>query len=302
MFDFSEINKNSYNQIAGINDTIFDTSEPLSNKVSMALEEFIKNLKIEGNKILNVGCGTGDFDIYLANSGYNVTGMDFSENMTVTCRNKLRIYKESIEKRNRLITNPGFIRDNNTKLNSILSNVNPKIKFITDDISDMNEISEQYNIIIMINTLPFIPENKIERVMENVSKRLYKNGVFIVFHFTEAYYNQLKLINSTGKLFDYSLNYSRLEENKEIAKTELKILRSDMVNLPFKLEFYEKIYQPAFLCDIAKKNNLNIIKISPDVPVAVINENDLNEIFSRINLSFTSDTPVNRVIITFMKK
>lgn len=301
MFDFSEVNKNAFNQIAGINDTLFDTSEPLLNKTNMFLEEFIKNLKVEGNKVLEIGCGTGDFDIYMANSGYNVTGIDFSENMTIACRNKLRVYKENIEKRNKLITNPRFVKDNNAKFSSVLSNINPKIKFITDDISEMSEISEQYNIIIMVNTFPFIPENKIERVIENVSKRLYKNGIFIIYHYTEAYYNKLESKTNNTNLFDYSLNYTK-QEKEGIIKTELKISRSDMVKLPFEIEFYEKIYPLKFLYEIAQKNKLDIMKISPDIQMAVFNVNDLNEIFSRITLSFNSNMPVNRVIMAFQKQ
>jgi len=164
MFDFSEVNKNAFNEIAGINDTIFDNSDPLSNKFNINFEETIRSFKVAGNKVLEVGCGTGDLSIYLANAGYNVTGIDFSENMSTVCRNKLRVYKESIKKRNELISNPRFVKDNDVNKLTVLSNVNPIIKFITEDISQVSENLEQYNIIAGVNFLSFLSENKIDAI------------------------------------------------------------------------------------------------------------------------------------------
>lgn len=43
-----------------------------------------------GKRILDIGCGTGTLSEYIANKGYNVDAIDFSEEMLKIARNKIK--------------------------------------------------------------------------------------------------------------------------------------------------------------------------------------------------------------------
>ena len=51
---------------------------------------FIKKHHPKAKTILNLGCGTGKHDIYFAQAGYTVTGVDLSENMVAIAQKNAR--------------------------------------------------------------------------------------------------------------------------------------------------------------------------------------------------------------------
>jgi len=53
------------------------------------IQTLIKNYStIPVSEILNLGCGTGNHDLFLAKNGYNITGVDLSENMIEIAKNQ----------------------------------------------------------------------------------------------------------------------------------------------------------------------------------------------------------------------
>lgn len=52
------------------------------------IEKLIKNYLPSAKEILDLGCGTGTHDFYLERKGYDVTGIDLSENMISIARDK----------------------------------------------------------------------------------------------------------------------------------------------------------------------------------------------------------------------
>jgi 2-polyprenyl-3-methyl-5-hydroxy-6-metoxy-1,4-benzoquinol methylase len=52
------------------------------------ITSLIKKFKPHAKTILNLGCGTGNHDLLLANSNYKVTGVDLSENMISIAKQK----------------------------------------------------------------------------------------------------------------------------------------------------------------------------------------------------------------------
>ncbi len=48
----------------------------------------IRKHEVSGNTVLNLGCGSGRHDRYLAEKGYKITGVDFSEEMLTLARNE----------------------------------------------------------------------------------------------------------------------------------------------------------------------------------------------------------------------
>ncbi len=55
-----------------------------------ALVELIKTKNITPCKVIDLGCGAGNYAIYLAEQGFDVTGIDISEEALVIARNKAR--------------------------------------------------------------------------------------------------------------------------------------------------------------------------------------------------------------------
>lgn len=59
------------------------------------IEEIIKNENVRVKNILELGCGTGNITIPLAKKGYDIAGIDISEEMLIVAREKSQ--KEGIE-------------------------------------------------------------------------------------------------------------------------------------------------------------------------------------------------------------
>lgn len=102
------------------------------------IEDFIKN--VEGDKILDLGCGHGIFSNYFYQSGFEVTGVDFSKKL-------LNIAKKNY----------------------------PKIHFIEEDICDFKS-KEKFNGIFLKNVLFHLPDEDIIHIFKNFLKYLEDDG------------------------------------------------------------------------------------------------------------------------------
>lgn len=80
MLQKDDINKKTYNAIAKVyfEERHFDSED------KSYLDYFVETFS--GNKILDIGCGTGTLSNYLSYLGYDVTGVDFAENMISIAR------------------------------------------------------------------------------------------------------------------------------------------------------------------------------------------------------------------------
>lgn len=82
--DYKSITKTAYDKYASIFDTKFE--EHFQKRVHKKADNFIKNL--QGSKILDVGCGSGNHALYFKNQGLDVTCVDISEAMIDICKKK----------------------------------------------------------------------------------------------------------------------------------------------------------------------------------------------------------------------
>jgi ubiquinone/menaquinone biosynthesis C-methylase UbiE len=107
------------------------------------IEDIFKNTR-KPKKILEIGCGTGNYTKILLERGYEITGVDISENMLKTAKEKC---------------------------NS---------KFIKGDIRDTS-INDRFDACIaMFAVMGYITENSdIVKALNNIRKHLKKNGIFI---------------------------------------------------------------------------------------------------------------------------
>lgn len=114
--------------------------------------DFIKNILAIYNKkpqkILEMGCGTGNFTELLCKEGYNVTAFDLSEDMLSIAYNKLDSYRN--------------------------------IQLLKQDMTDFG-INKKFDAIVSVcDSVNYITEySKLEKTFENVYSHLESDGIFI---------------------------------------------------------------------------------------------------------------------------
>lgn len=104
-------------------------------------------LPFEGKKILDIGCGTGNYSIRLAELGYEVVGIDISDEMLDIARNKAK------EK-------------------------NLNIKFYNMDIYDLKFIDEEFHGAFSMAAFEFIEDT--ERAMYEIFRVVKPEGKILI--------------------------------------------------------------------------------------------------------------------------
>lgn len=129
---------NTYNRIANKYD------EEYGNDLSDTPYIDIFLSKTWGNRILDIGCGTGTLSEYIANKGYTVDAIDFSEEMLKIARNKIK-------------------------------NVN----FIQMDMRNI-DIDKKYNGIMLAYSLFHISKKEVIKAIESYYNLLEDNGTMLI--------------------------------------------------------------------------------------------------------------------------
>lgn len=133
-----EETRETYNKIAS------NYEKEYENDLSDApyIDSFLS--QVEGNYILDMGCGPGTLSKYIANKGYNVDAIDYSEEM-------LKIAREKI------------------------NNVN----FIQMDMRNV-EMNKKYNGIMLAYSLFHISKDEVKNVLPKYYDLLEDNGVMLI--------------------------------------------------------------------------------------------------------------------------
>jgi len=114
-------------------------------KETKFLNHLIKINHIKGKKILDVGCGTGNHDIYMEKQGFSITGIDLNQEMLNIARKK-----------------------------------NDSIKWLQGDMKTFN-IHKKFDIIIcLFSTIHYnLDYKELKKTLTNFFKHLKKNGLLI---------------------------------------------------------------------------------------------------------------------------
>lgn len=159
------------------------------NLVKNHLDNFIKYIK--NGKIFDVGCGHGRDAKYLEDNGFNVTGIDLSENML-----------------------------NIARINS------PKSKFIKMDMKDLSNIQNNFlDRIWSCASLLTIPKSQVKNILFNFNRILKESGIIFISvkeGSEEGYFigeNNIK---------KYYTNYNKDELCKIIKDCGFKILKTNI--------------------------------------------------------------------------
>jgi len=100
-----------------------------------------------GPKILEIGCGTGQYTTELAEQGYQITAVDISEKMMAKAREK--------------ITNFGY-----------------QVKWLKADITQIMDQLEQYHGILSMSAFEFIPNP--EEILASLFEHLEPKGCLVI--------------------------------------------------------------------------------------------------------------------------
>ncbi|MHC4757477.1 MAG: class I SAM-dependent methyltransferase [Planctomycetota bacterium] len=170
------------------------------------LVNVIETAVIEPCRAIDLGCGAGNYAIYLASKGFEVTGIDFSPTA-------IKIAKENA-------------KNKGVKCNLIVSDV----------IKDLCELHERFDFAYDWGLLHHIlPENRGQYV-ENVSRLLTLNGKYLSLCFSE----KDKGFEGEGKyrktFIGSTLYFSSEEELRKLFSPYFEIMELRTIEIDGKLE------------------------------------------------------------------
>ena len=119
------------------------------------LVELVDSGKVKPCKAIDLGCGTGNYSIYLASAGFDVTGIDNSPTA-------IKIAKENAKKKG-------------IKCNFLVANV----------LGNMNEVEGKFEFAYDWELLHHIFPEQRQRYVKNVYKILNPRGKFLSVCFSE---------------------------------------------------------------------------------------------------------------------
>jgi len=184
-----------------------------------------RNIPIdEGSKVLDLACGAGRHSILFAKNGFDVTGIDISENL-------LNVAKNTAQE------------------------LGLSINFIKSDLRKLC-LSESFHLIINLFTSFGYFENDEENgeVIKLASRHLNDNGYFVIDFFNFAYLNKNLIPVSYDKTKDSIIKQERVFEGNRIIK------RISITSKANEKHYYESIrtYCKDELLSLIMKNQLKI--------------------------------------------
>lgn len=171
------------------------------------LVELIEDGKIKPCKVLDVGCGEGFYAIYLASKGFDVTGIDISENAIRSAKKHAK--KKSV-----------------------------KIKFIAMDTADLSKLKEKFDFVFEWALMHYIMPSQRQKYVEDIRKILRKGGKYFSYSFNEnsPHFNQpgkkYRLTPPGQSTPEGGKHYfSSLKELKELFKPHFKIIEAKIIDV-----------------------------------------------------------------------
>ncbi len=147
----------------------------------------------EKMKILDIGCGAGTLDFYLANRGYDITGIDISEKAISECKK--------------------------TAKNLNLKNV----KFITEDFPNAN-IKGKYDLIIFTEVIEHLDDDC--KALKVLHKALKPGGIlYLSTPSKNAPLHRLGLTKDFDKRVGHLRRYSKEEITSLLDENNFKVIK-----------------------------------------------------------------------------
>ncbi len=131
---------------------------PFIGRIKPVLESIKKYVR--GKTVLDLGCGVGTFAIILGKIGYQVCGVDLSDEAIKKCERNKRIYHAK------------------------------NVIFFKEDVSKKVFKEKKFDAIIAADIIEHLPEDKLNIVLNNCYSWLKRGGILIIHTFPSKYYYQ----------------------------------------------------------------------------------------------------------------
>lgn len=166
MLQKDDINKKTYNAIS----SIYVEEATLDHEDKSYIDSFLETISV--NKILDLGCGPGILSKYLSDLGYDVTGVDFAEQMI-----------------------------------SIARGIAPKANFIVSDIASL-ELDDKFDGIVLAHFLIHFSKEENIQILNKLHTLMNPDAsLFIQFSANLTPGIQDEPLDDTGKLKMWRYSY-----------------------------------------------------------------------------------------------
>ncbi|RDI44035.1 class I SAM-dependent DNA methyltransferase [Falsibacillus pallidus] len=164
----------SYNRFAYVYD--FLMKDMPYDKWLQMVQDFKESFGIQGKKVLDLGCGTGELTVGLAELGYDVTGVDLSDDMLMVAREKA-------------------------------DKAGVRIQLFQQDMSKIEELGTYDIITIFCDSLCYLTdEEDIKNTFEKANEHL-KPGGLLLFDVHSIYKMSQIFMNQTFSLNEEEVSY-----------------------------------------------------------------------------------------------
>jgi 2-polyprenyl-3-methyl-5-hydroxy-6-metoxy-1,4-benzoquinol methylase len=180
---------------------VWTTTEPPKELVKL-----IESGKIKPCKAIDIGCGEGFYSIYLASKGFDVLGVDISENA-------IKYAKENAASRG----------------------VN--VRFIAMDIANMEQLKEKFDFVLEWAIMHHIMPPKSRKYIEDIRKILKKGGKYLSVCFNEndsdfgGPNKKYRMVSLGTKMPQIKLYFSSLDELKDLFKPHFRIIEAKLIQM-----------------------------------------------------------------------
>lgn len=243
-----------YNNLASVYDKLMEDMPYV--EWADFIEKIIEKEKIQVKNILDLGSGTGSISSLLSARGYQVTNLDFSQEMLDKAKEKYEI-----------------------------SGVNGA--FLNSDIRDI-DFQEEYDCIIStFDTLNyFTEEDELENIFERVFKALRNQGLFLfdlntLYKFEKILGKEIYTYNTEEIVYIWENEYNK---NTEILEIDLSffIKKEEDSYRRFNEYHVQKYYCPEKIEGMLKRSGFSVVRIFQDLEFKEPEDKGIRNFFAAI--------------------
>lgn len=153
------------------------------------LREYVKANRVEGGHALDAGCGTGNFSLFLANNGFEVTGVDYSEKAIAVAKERSKEARTPVR----------YVRADLTRLDEALPDF-------------------QFDLILDYKVSHHLPADKLRIYIEQCEELLKRGGRILLICYSDNDTDAAGDQSAVGK-FGNEMFYRSADEIREFYKS-----------------------------------------------------------------------------------